>query len=94
MSQDNSMASENAAFLLDTAEARETAERFMAGFEAALESKKRDAILSILNDELPGLAADETFIAKAMQALTDEALFEEKRFIFIAKNPKRMTVSC
>lgn len=60
-------------------------ERFKQGFQQFIQSKKHQAVVNLLKDELPHLADDPKFIEKVMNRLGDDAV-EEKRFVFLVLN--------
>lgn len=62
-------------------------ERFLEGFTGFLNQKKREAVIALLTEELPHLKDDEHFINNVLQQLGDNVV-EEKRFVFLAINPK------
>ncbi len=64
-------------------------ERFLEGFTTFLEEKKREAVVEVLQADLPKLAEDEAFIQKVMLRLGKHPV-DEKRFVFLSINPKFM----
>lgn len=73
--------------LLGKEETPDVGSRFMDGFNQLLEAKKHEAVLDLLREEFPHLADDANFVKRVVQHLGNDFI-EEKRFVFLALNPK------
>lgn len=62
-------------------------ERFSQSFSRFLQDKKREAVIEVLQEDLPHLAGSDDFVDRVMNKLNDD-IVDEKRFVFLVLNPK------
>jgi len=62
-------------------------DRFVTGFLAYVAEKKRQAVETVMAEDFPHLAKNETFIENVLHTLGNN-LEDERRFVFLVVNPK------